>query len=88
MVSATGVYFWLGKRRRRGMVEPALLGAWHGLVWGAPAALVVTLLTRFALGNEAPVAAIFWSLVALALVAGALSGRKMAAPQLAVQPAE
>ena len=88
VVSATGVYIWLGKRRRRGIVEPALLGAWHGVVWGAPAALVVTLLARFALGNEAPFAAIFWILLAVTMLAGALSGRKIAAPQLAAQPAE
>ena len=88
VVSATGVYIWLGKRRRRGIAEPGLLGAWHGVVWGAPAALVATLLARFAVGNEAPFAAIFWILLAVALLAGAFSGRKMAAPQLVAQPAE
>ena len=87
-VSATGVYIWLGKRRRRGIAEPALLGAWHGVVWGAPAALAATLLVRFALGNGAPFAAIFWILLASALLAGALSGRRASASQMAVQPAE
>src|SRR5690606_13833521 len=53
-VCATGVFIWLGKRRRRGIEEPRLLAAWHGVVWGAPAALVLTLVVRLAAGNAAP----------------------------------
>ncbi|MCL6250039.1 PepSY domain-containing protein [Altererythrobacter sp. KTW20L] len=67
-VCATGTYIWLGKRRRRGMAEPRLTAAWHGVVWGTPAALVATLAARFVLGNEAPFTAIFWILLALAVV--------------------
>lgn len=59
-VSATATYIWLGKRRRRGIDEPRLRAAWHGVVWGTPAALALTLLVRLLVGNAAPFAAIFW----------------------------
>lgn len=88
VVSATGVYIWLGKRRRRGFSEPRLLGAWHGVVWGAPAALLATLAARFLIGNEAPFAAIFWILLAAAIAAGAMALRRLAEPQPLEQPAE
>lgn len=65
-VAATGTYIWLGKRRRRGIEEPRLLAAWHGVVWGAPVALTLTLVVRLALGNTAPFAAIFWTGLVLA----------------------
>ena len=64
-ICATGTYIWLGKRRRRGLVEPRLRAAWDGVVWGVPLALAATLLARLALGNDAPFAAIFWLLAAL-----------------------
>ncbi|MWV26384.1 PepSY-associated TM helix domain-containing protein [Aurantiacibacter rhizosphaerae] len=60
VVCATGTFIWLGKRRRRGIQEPRLRAAWHGVVWGAPAALGLTLIVRLAGGNDAPFAAIFW----------------------------
>ncbi|KQM13833.1 PepSY-associated TM helix domain-containing protein [Novosphingobium sp. Leaf2] len=59
-ICATGTYIWLGKRRRRGHHEPRLLKAWDAVVWGAPLALTLTLLGRFAIGNAAPFALIFW----------------------------
>ncbi|MFC3214779.1 PepSY-associated TM helix domain-containing protein [Novosphingobium panipatense] len=59
-ICATGTYIWLGKRRRRGHDEPRLLKAWDAVVWGMPSALALSLAARFALGNEAPLAAIFW----------------------------
>lgn len=59
-ICATGTYIWLGKRRRRGHSEPRLLKAWDAVVWGAPLALTLTLLARFAIGNAAPFAGIFW----------------------------
>lgn len=73
VVSATGVYIWLGKRRRRGVHEPRLLGAWHGVIWGAPAALLLTLVVRFALGDAAAFIAIFWATMAVAVVGGILA---------------
>ncbi|WP_448662571.1 PepSY-associated TM helix domain-containing protein [Sphingomonas sp. CJ20] len=80
IVSATGVYIWLGKRRRRGIHEPRLLGAWHGIVWGAPALLLVTLALRFAVGDAAPFTAIFWiGMVAATLGGIVLGGRRAAA---------
>ncbi|WP_137679624.1 PepSY-associated TM helix domain-containing protein [Aurantiacibacter suaedae] len=74
-ICATGTYIWLGKRRRRGIVEPRLAAMWSALVWGAPAALVLTLAARFAIGNSAPFTAIFWIALALAIgVAGLRAG--------------
>jgi len=71
-VCATGVFIWLGKRRRRGIEEPRLLAAWHGVVWGAPAALVLTLVVRLAAGNAAPFTAIFW-IALVVFTAGAVA---------------
>jgi uncharacterized iron-regulated membrane protein len=79
-ICATGTYIWLGKRRRRGIVEPRLRAAWHGVVWGAPAAFLVTFVLRLTVGNEAPFTAVFWGGLALAIVGAILlAGRKPAA---------
>ncbi|GGC02369.1 hypothetical protein GCM10011494_21180 [Novosphingobium endophyticum] len=59
-VSATGVYIWLGKRRRRGHAEPVLRAAWDGVVWGAPVMIALTFAARILFGNEAPFVAMFW----------------------------
>ena len=76
-VTATGVFIWLGKRRRRGIEEPRLRAAWHGVVWGAPPALALTLVVRLAFGAAAPFAAIFWiALVATVAVAIVAAGRQ------------
>jgi uncharacterized iron-regulated membrane protein len=71
VVAATGVYIWLGKRRRRGIDEPRLHAAWSAVIWGAPAALALTLAVRLTAGHAAPFAAIFWITLSLA-VAGAV----------------
>ncbi|HWK40333.1 MAG TPA: PepSY-associated TM helix domain-containing protein [Croceibacterium sp.] len=84
-ICATGTFIWLGKRRRRGIDEPRLRAAWHGVVWGAPVALLLTLGTRGVIGGGAPFAAIFWIALAIAVV-GAIAlatisgGRVKAAP--------
>ncbi|QZH73969.1 MAG: PepSY domain-containing protein [Erythrobacter sp.] len=71
VVSATGVYIWLGKRRRRGIVEPRLAALWGAVVWGSPLALALTLAVRLVAGNDAPFTAIFWiALAVMLLVAG------------------
>jgi uncharacterized iron-regulated membrane protein len=67
VICATGVYIWLGKRRRRGLEEPRLYAAWSGIVWGAPVALSITLAVRLTLGSGAPFAVIFW-MILLAVV--------------------
>lgn len=72
-VCATGTFIWLGKRRRRGIDEPRLRAVWHGVVWGAPAALTLTLAIRFVIGNGAPFAAIFWFALAVVVVAAAIA---------------
>ena len=86
IVSATGVYIWLGKRRRRGLHEPRLRAAWDGTVWGAPAALVLTLAARLVFGNDAPFTALFWGVFVAVIVLCIFRARqfeKRAVPALA-----
>lgn len=79
-ICATGTFIWLGKRRRRGVDEPRLRAAWHGVVWGAPAAFALTFVLRLTLGNEAPFTAVFWGALALAIAGAAvIGGRRPAA---------
>ena len=86
-VCATGVYIWLGKGTRRGLHEPRLRAAWHGVVWGSPIALALTLATRFAFGNAAPFTAIFWIALMLCIVgAVAAASRRAQATDLATGP--
>ncbi|HTM94793.1 MAG TPA: PepSY-associated TM helix domain-containing protein [Croceibacterium sp.] len=86
-ICATGTFIWLGKRRRRGIVEPRLRAAWHGVVWGTPAALAVTFIARFAIGNGAPFVAIFWATLAAAVI-GAVWSVTRSEPGPQPQPAE
>lgn len=87
-VCATGTFIWLGKRRRRGFDEPRLRAAWHAVVWGAPAALALTLAVRLTFGHAAPFAAIFWlGLAAVVLVAVAAAGRTARPVEAAIQQA-
>lgn len=69
-VVATGTWIWLGKRRRRGIDEPRLNGAWRGMVWGVPMALVIAFASRVAIGPDAPLAPIFWVGLVIAVPAG------------------
>lgn len=59
-ICATGSYIWLGKRRRRGIDEPRLKGAWNGVIIGTPAALALTFAARIIFGNSFLFAATFW----------------------------
>lgn len=77
-ICATGTYIWLGKRRRRGVEEPRLRGAWHGIIIGTPVALAITLLARLAIGNDFPFATTFWIVLAAAVVVGATSMKRNA----------
>lgn len=86
-ICATGTYMWLGKRRRRGHVEPVLRAAWDGVVWGAPAVLALTFVIRLLFGNDAPFVAIFWAgyggVIAASMIGTRLkfAGRRDLAPQ-------
>ncbi len=72
-VCATGVYIWLGKRRRRGFAEPRLLRMWDAVVWGGVLMLAVTLIARVLLGNAVPFVPVFWvGFVALLVLGAAL----------------
>ena len=60
VIIATGVFIWLGKQERRGLHHPRIRRCWRAIIWGAPAALALTLLLRFVGGNALPFATIFW----------------------------
>ncbi len=80
-ICATGTYIWLGKRRRRGIEEPRLRGAWNGVIIGTPLALTITLLARFAFGNDFAFAITFWIALVVAVVGGAvITKRRAGAP--------
>lgn len=70
-ICATGTYIWLGKRERRGVVEPRLRAMWDAVVWGSPLMLAVTFVLRQLLGNAAPLVAIFWIGFAALIALGA-----------------
>lgn len=59
-ICATGVYIWLGKRQRKGLVEPRLRAVWNGIVWGVPLLLGLTFVARLLFGNSVSFAAVFW----------------------------
>ncbi|WP_121118782.1 PepSY-associated TM helix domain-containing protein [Croceibacterium ferulae] len=89
VIAATGTFIWLGKRRRRGMREPRLHAAWHGVVWGTPAMLALTFAARAAGGNDAPFDLIFWGGLLLcvggaAMRAGREQGRAASLPEAGV----
>jgi len=72
-ICATGVYIWLGKRRRRGFAEPRLARLWDAIVWGGLLALALSLIARIVLGNGVHFVALFWgALVLIMLLAGSL----------------
>ncbi|MCD2314535.1 PepSY domain-containing protein [Sphingomonas sp. IC-11] len=71
-ICATGTYIWLGKRERRGVNEPRLRAAWDATIWGTPLMLGVTFLLRQVIGNDAPLALIFWLGMAALVTAGCL----------------
>lgn len=76
VITATGTYIWLGKRRRRGLDEPRLIAAWDGVIWGTPLALCICFLARVTMGNALPFAALFWGSATLFLLASILIGRR------------
>jgi uncharacterized iron-regulated membrane protein len=67
-ICATGVYIWLGKRRRRGFAEPRLSRLWDGVVWGGALVLAGSLIARIALGNAVPFVPVFWGGLGLVLI--------------------
>ncbi|MFT5537734.1 MAG: putative iron-regulated membrane protein [Parasphingorhabdus sp.] len=82
-VCATGTYIWLGKRRRRGVEEPHIRGAWHGIILGTPIALAATFVARLIIGNDFPFAIAFWIIVAAAVSVGAIGMKRNSARLLA-----
>ncbi|NVD28551.1 PepSY domain-containing protein [Parasphingorhabdus flavimaris] len=82
-ICATGTYIWLGKRRRRGIEEPGLRGAWHGVIIGTPLALAITLSARLVMGNDFPFAITFWIVLAVAVAGGAEVMRRNSVTRIA-----
>jgi uncharacterized iron-regulated membrane protein len=76
VVVATGTYIWLGKRRRRGLHEPRLRAAWDAVTWGVPIAFALSFVARLALGNDAPLTALFWISLAAILIGAIVAGRR------------
>ena len=74
-IIATGPLLWLGKRRRRGLHEPALRAGWNAVLWGVPLMLALALVARFLIGNGAPFTAIFWIGTAALIVAAIVRAR-------------
>lgn len=84
-ICATGTYIWLGKRERRGLVEPRLRALWDAVVWGTPLMLALTFVMRKALGNDAPLALAFWlGMAALLALASAAKKRRVLARALQI----
>lgn len=75
-ICATGTYIWLGKRERRGLVEPRLRATWDAVVWGSPLMLAVTFVLRQVGGNDAPLASVFWIVMAALLAAAWFTAKR------------
>ncbi|WP_187336318.1 PepSY-associated TM helix domain-containing protein [Novosphingopyxis iocasae] len=76
VISATGFYIWLAKRRRRGHRDEALRASWHAVVWGCPAMILTTFAARIIIGNDAPFDAIFWTGQLLLVLVAALWAKR------------
>lgn len=70
VISATGTWLWLSKRRQRGRPAPRLEAMWTTVIWGTPLLIALAFLLRLATGADAPLAAVFW-IGLIVLVAGA-----------------
>ena len=92
VVAATGTFIWLNKRARRGIAVSNTRALWWGFVIGVPVAMLVTLAARLGIGNDAPFGAIFWSVMAVILVAALIiarrSGERLQVTQEELVPAE
>ena len=71
VISATGTWLWLMKRRQRGRASPRLEAMWTTVIWGTPILIAVAFPLRLALGPEAPLAILFWVVLALLLAGSA-----------------
>ena len=70
VISATGTWLWLLKRRQRGQAAPRLEAMWTTIIWSSPLLIALAFPLRLAVGPEAPLPAFFW-LGLLAAVAAA-----------------
>jgi uncharacterized iron-regulated membrane protein len=60
IISATGTWLWLMKRRQRGRAAPRLEAMWTTVIWATPMLMALAFLLRLTAGPEAPLAALFW----------------------------
>lgn len=72
-ICGTGMSIWLVKRRARGRASPRLEAMWAAVVWGSPVLLIAALGQRALFGAEAPMVALFWIGLALAIGAAILA---------------
>ena len=71
IIVTSGMSVYFTRRRERGRAAPRLESAWAGVVWGAPAALALTMAASVAgTVSEAGLVAMFWLTLATALVGG------------------
>lgn len=75
-IIGTGVNVYLIKRARKGRAAPRLAASWEAVVWGAPAALALTLLASVSgVLPGAHLGAGFWLILAALVVGAALLPR-------------
>jgi len=74
VISATGTWLWLIKRRQRGRPAPRLEAMWTTVIWGTPLMIALAFLLRLAAGATAPLAGFFW--IGLFVLVGAAAKLK------------
>jgi len=80
VIAGSGMRIFFLRRRERGHPLPGLEGAWTALLWGLPGSLAAAQLASLpAIGGDAHLAPIFWSVLLAAMASGWLSSRRQAA---------
>ncbi|NIJ30651.1 putative iron-regulated membrane protein [Sphingomonas insulae] len=71
VVTATGTSLWLRKRQRRGLGGTRLTACWSVVIWGSPLLIVALVWLRAIAGPDAPLATVFWVVLAGSLAVAA-----------------
>lgn len=71
VVTATGTSLWLRKRQRRGLGGTRLTACWSVVIWGTPLLFVALAWLRAIAGPDLPLAAMFWTALAVAIFVAA-----------------
>lgn len=76
-ITASGLNVYFARRREQGRAAPRLEAGWAGVVWGAPAALALTLLASVTgLLEGTWLVTAFWLTLLIVIVASVTSGNK------------